>query len=344
MVSHHAAAASQHLVPQPSDYESDMPGYYNNSQAQFQSTSGPSPIPATQPQTPAPQRTNEELNLAVLRRHNPAVTSILSLAQYAVVYFFNATTQLWEKIGIEGTLFVCLLTQGELGEERYNAFVLNRRGMENFEVRLSDGDDIEITDEYVILKVDEQAGDTPAGNSGGNNNSSNNNGNGARRGGQTNKPTIYGLWIFSEPAPSSTADARSLNARVIKECAVHGGESKKLAQQRLAAEQSQNASHNYSHADAAQGGVPMGRQISLKELFGQQRAQDDEWSVKVHSPMAVPETNTTFPFLQQQQQQQKNPAPQQQAPFAPGYQQPGTQGIPAQGGDIFELLRRAAER
>jgi len=28
----------------------------------------------------------------------------------------------------------------------------------------------------------------------------------------------------------------------------------------------------------------MGKQISLQQLFGQQRAQDDGWSVKVHSP------------------------------------------------------------
>lgn len=35
--------------------------------------------------------------------------------------------------------------------------------------------------------------------------------------------------------------------------------------------------------DGMHSSVPMGRQISLKDLFGQQRAQDDEWSVKAHN-------------------------------------------------------------
>ncbi|KAI1952957.1 hypothetical protein LOZ57_001041 [Ophidiomyces ophidiicola] len=213
---------------------------------------------------PAPIRSNEELNITVLRRHNPSVSAILSLAPFAVVYTFSTTAQSWEKSGIDGTLFVCQLTKGPLGEERYNVMVLNRRGMENFEATLSNGDDVEITDEYIILKVD-----------------------GVEKGrdGAINSPDkktlmIYGLWIFSEPAPSSTAETRTLNAQMIKECAVHGGESRKLAEERLAAERSQSA-----HPEAAPDSIPMNRQASLQALFGQQRAQDDAWSVRVHSPV-----------------------------------------------------------
>lgn len=225
---------------------------------------------------PPPTRSNEDLNFTVVRRHNPSVTSILSLAPFAVVYIFSATTQLWEKTGIEGTLFVCQLTKGELGEERYSVMVLNRRGMDNFEARLLSGDDVELTDEYVILKVDGfQKGRE-----------------GTIRSADGRTSMIYGLWIFSEPAPSSTAETRTLNAQIIKECAVHGGESRKFAEERLAAERSQSV-----HAEDGPGGVPMNRQISLKELFGQQRAQDDAWSVKVHSPanetapQALPQPN-----------------------------------------------------
>ncbi|KAF3480738.1 uncharacterized protein GIQ15_06085 [Arthroderma uncinatum] len=244
--------------------------------------------PETAP-VPAPTKTNEELNLAVLRRHDPSISSILSLAQYAVVYLFNATTQLWEKIGVEGTLFVCQLTQGEIGEERYSVFLLNRRGMDNFDVKLSTGDDIEITDEYVILKVDEP------------DHGQESHGKGAITTSPGRKAMIYGIWIFSEPPPSSTAEARSINAQVIKECAVHAGESRKFAEDRLAAERSRNAAqqHTYDgagHEEPSQGGVPMGRQISLKELFGQQRAQDDEWSVKVHSPVHGNEGPPVMPF------------------------------------------------
>ncbi|KAK2749822.1 hypothetical protein FQN57_005236 [Myotisia sp. PD_48] len=234
---------------------------------------------------PVPARTNEELNLAVLQRHNPEITSILSLAQYAVVYLFNVTTQLWEKIGIEGSLFVCQLTQGNLGEERYSVFILNRRSMDNFEARLADGNDIEITDEYIILQVDSHYSGTDVPSAPPDHER------GAIRTGRDRKSIIYGLWIFSEQAPSSTAEARTLNAQIIKECAVHAGESRKFAEEREAIERSQHtAQATYStytpprDEDPAQGGVAMGRQISLRELFGQQRAQDDAWSVKVHSP------------------------------------------------------------
>jgi hypothetical protein len=231
----------------------------------------------------APTRTNEELNLSVLRRYNPAITSTLSLAPYAVVYLFNSSTQLWEKekVGIEGTLFVCQLTQGELGEERYSVFVLNRRGTENFEARLCDGDDVKLTDEYVILRVDGR----PGGNSIINDANGTTNANRERE-------LIYGLWIFSEPAPSSTAETRALNSQLIKECAVHGGQSRKLAEERHA--QAENArQYENQGAAASQGGVAMGRQVSLQELFGQQRAQDDEWSVKAH--VSTPEPSAPVP-------------------------------------------------
>ncbi|EEH17740.2 hypothetical protein PABG_00303 [Paracoccidioides brasiliensis Pb03] len=258
-------------LAQPSDYESDIPNnYISDSQAPNGSSMATDPS-----QLKTPSRTNEELNLSVLQRHNPAIHSILSLAPYAVVYVFSATKQLWEKSGIEGTLFVCQLTQGELGEERYSVLVLNRRGMDNFEARLTDGDDVEVTEEYVILKV-ESTGAEPGAST--------------IKSADGRESVIYGLWIFSEPAPSSTAEARTLNARIIKEYAVHGGESRKFALERAAVERRNNALVGAAHVDqhgdegVQQGGVPMGRQISLKELFGQQRQQDDEWSVKVHSP------------------------------------------------------------
>ncbi|EFW23036.1 hypothetical protein D8B26_006570 [Coccidioides posadasii str. Silveira] len=257
-----------------------------------------------------PTRSNEELNVTVVRRYNPSISTILSLAQFAVVYIFSATTQTWEKLGIEGTLFVCQRTKGDLGEERYSVMVLNRRGMDNFEARLENGDDVEITDEYVILKVDDDKGRE-----------------GAIRAANGRTSMIYGLWIFSEPAPSSTAETRTLNAQMIKECAVHGGESRKLAEERLAAERNQNML-----VEEAPSATPMNRQISLKELFGQQRAQDDAWSVKVHSPVA-----------------EFNPQAQPQAPTNQPVGWPAPQGVPPgllpgapNGNDVLgDLFRKA---
>ena len=54
----------------------------------------------------------------------------------------------------------------------------------------------------------------------------------------------------------------------------------------LQAEESRRARENGAEGGFEQGdeggGVPMGRQLSLRELFGQQRAQDAEWSVNNH--------------------------------------------------------------
>jgi hypothetical protein len=205
---------------------------YDSMDSTYYYSDTPQPPPQAPAQEPS-KLSNEELNISVLRRHNPAVTSILSLAPYVVVYTFNPATQQWEKNGIEGTMFICQLTQGSYGEERYSVFVLNRRGLNNFDILLTDGENVQITDEFVILKSEKEESDE-----------------------------IIGLWIFSEPPPNSTAETRKINAEVIKECATHAGKSLALAKESLAAQQQQQS-------------VPMGRQISLKELFGQQRAQDD---------------------------------------------------------------------
>ncbi|KAB8067141.1 hypothetical protein BDV29DRAFT_101921 [Aspergillus leporis] len=253
--------------PQPSDYDSDYQNYVSDTQQQQEI-----------PMPPHPIRSNEELNIAVLRRHNPTITSILSLAPYAVIYIFSPTTRQWEKTGVEGSLFVCQLSQGPLGEERYSVFVLNRRGLNNFDIPLTDGDNVEITEEYVILKVDNESG---LGMESINNVNGKSASNGDLR--------IYGLWIYSEPPPNSTAETRSINAQVIRECAVHAGQSLKLARERLEATR-QNGLHAAAAAaastaapvDELQTSVPMGRQVSLRDLFGQQRAQDDGWSTRAH--------------------------------------------------------------
>lgn len=277
---------------QPSDYESDFQNYISDSQQPAELQGIPAP----------PQRSNEELNLSVIQRHNPAVTSILSLAAYAVIYIFSPSTRQWEKSGMEGSMFVCQLTQGPLGEERYSVIVLNRRGLNNFDVPLTDGDDVELTDEYVILKTDydpfADSTNNPAGTGSVTNANKNANGPNLR---------IYGLWIYSEPPPNSTAETRTLNAQMIRECATHAGHSLKLARERWEADQqngmhvaAQAASATAAPVDEVQSSVAMGRQISLKDLFGQQRAQDDGWSVHAHSMGWNP-----------QQQQPTRPAPAQ---------------------------------
>lgn len=352
---------SQHPNPQLTDYESDA--YFSDMQHQ-QAQAAAAAAAAAVTAAEAPSRSNEEINLSVIRRHNPSVTAIISLAPYVVVYIFSPTTKQWEKNGVEGSLFVCQQTPGRLGEDRYTAFVLNRRGLNNFDLPLTDCDNVEITEEYVILKADE----SPEGEKGENGIADPMNPQHGRAANGSNSPAdvrIYGLWIYSEPPPNSTAETRTINAQLILECAAHAGNSLKLAQERLEAMRQNDLQVAAAAAETQappleeiQASVPMGRQISLKDLFGQQRAQDDGWSVRAHH-MSPAEIQMQMQMHQQQQQQQQQHQHQHQhqpgmAPPPQHYPQPGhypqqhypqqqaSQPPPQPQGDVLgDLFRRA---
>jgi Dcp1-like decapping family len=263
-------------VPLVSDYESDTAFAYLSDQP---------PPPPNQ----VPPRTIDELNLSVLKRYNPAITSILSVAPYAVIYAFSPLPEPeWIKSGVEGSLFICQLEPGPLGEERFNAIVLNRRGLENFEAELKEDQTggVELTDEYIIVTSN-----------------------------MSGQPTASGIWVFSEGPGSSTAVTRDLMAQFVKEKAVQAGQSQKVA------EEAQRQRNGISHSIPQSGhsfGAPMGRQISLHEMLGQQRKEDDEWSVKMHSPDGG---QPPHPFpLRASRQAQQGPQPvfqQQQQPTPP---------------------------
>ena len=234
----------QHL-PQVSDYDSDTPGYVSD-----------------YPTKPPPRdRTNAEVNLSVLRRHNPDIVSIMHIAPYAVIYEFSPVPEpTWSKIGIEGSLFINQLTAGSYGEDRYCAMVLNRRGLDNFEAPLTEGENagVEITDEYVIISFK-----------------------------QEHELKIYGVFIFSEGAGTSTERTRELTADLMKSLAAQAGLSRQAAE---AAASEARARHTNGHVQEAEAsledqgmGAPMGRQISLQQLFGQQRAQDASFSARSHN-------------------------------------------------------------
>jgi len=245
-------------VAQASDYESDNAAYLSDL-----------PAPA------APEaRTNDELNLAVLQRHNPKIASILSIAPYAVLYEFNPHPEpSWNKSGIEGSLFICQLVPGyHLGEDRYAVIILNRRGMENFDAELREADNtgVEITDEYVIVSLMED-----------------------------DVQRIFGIFIFSEGPGSSTEKTRTLNADLMKQCAVQAGLSLKAAEaaatEALPHHHDGNTRGDDPSMENVGMGVPMGRQISLQELCGRQRVEDSSWSVRVHSPEGRGQDNSMQP-------------------------------------------------
>ncbi|KAJ5716487.1 Dcp1-like decapping [Penicillium malachiteum] len=281
---------------------------YNNTNTDYESDTAYLSDMPTQP--PPPLRSNEELNLSVCRRHNPEVTNILSLANYAVIYTFSPATTSWEKINIEGTLFVCQLSPGSLGEERYTALLLNRRGLNNFDCPLTGSENVELTDEFVILKQDKESNPTSAQQA------------------ETNY-TVYGIWIYSEPN-TSTAETRTINAKVISDCAARAGESLKEAKARVQAMRQDGlhvaaaaAETQAAPTEELQGGLPMGRTMSLKDLFGQQRAQDDGFSVRAHHEQ--PQPPHQYP---QHQYPPQAPVPgyppmYPNMPMQPMHQQPG---------------------
>ena len=263
-------------LQQPSDYEIDI---------QFLSDIPP----------PPEQRTNEELNLFVLKRHNREVTSVEYVAPYAVVYQFSPDSQEWEKSGIEGTAFVCGLQPSQERFERFEVTVLNRRGLENFKLELLSTADVEVTEEYIILN------DIVEG-----------------------VPKVYGLWIFSEPPPSSTSHHRRAIAHKIQECT-----QRVEAGKRPVRKESLNG-----HDKGIEEGVPMGRQLSLKELFGQQRQQDDSWSIRSHSPRRPSvqfQTTADTDFFRA--------PPRRGPPHSPAVSAQSN----GQGQDIMDMIRKAGE-
>ena len=235
----------QHLqqpqaVHQASDYESDI---------NYLSDIAP----------PSLNRTDEELNFAVLKRHDPTIITLEHVAPYAVVYVFSPSSQQWIKSGIEGSAFVCGLAPTQQFHHRYSVIVLNRRGLDNFRADLSSAGDVEVTEEYIILQSSKEG-----------------------------IPQVYGLWVFCEPPPSSTSHQREAIAQKIQECAARAEESRGLAEDQL-----------NGHGGEADESVPMVRQLSLKEIFEQRRQEDDSWSVRNHSPQEsvpqfVPSADTEF--------------------------------------------------
>jgi len=207
---------------------------------------------------PIPPRTNEELNLAVLKRHKPSVTEVLQVANFAVVYIFSPSSQQWEKCGIEGTLFVCALKPDHVPGAhtpvaRFEVIIINRKGMDNFSTEIFSTENVEITDEYVIVQVE----------------------------GEDGTPQIYGLWIFSEPPPSSTAETRKITAERIYECAVKAEDSRRAADEEAAGmvetdkdghapEVPLDYNPPVSEPPQTEQTSIVGRQVSMNELFAQQ--------------------------------------------------------------------------
>jgi hypothetical protein len=222
--------------------------------------------PNHQPSAANPTRSNEDLNLAVLRRHWPTILSILHIAAYCVVYQFNPVTLSWEKADIDGTLFIVNHVTDPDGAERFSANILNRRRLENFAYELRDPEDVQLDPKFIILNE-----------------------------GEGDDQRVHGLWVFSEPPPNSTAHAHEVTGHIIKEFAKraadvrqqlaeaqhNGHEGPAPAVQEVGESEEEDEGEEEEEAGPAEG-APMGRQVSLHEIFGVQRETDSSWSVHNH--------------------------------------------------------------
>lgn len=281
---------------------------------------------------------NEELNLSVLQRYYPDVLAIVSITSYSVLYVFSPVTQQWEKPDIEGTLFVVLQTPDALGADRFSVIILNRRGLNNFCTPLLSPDNIEITDEYLMIKVESGAEEA--------------------------SPTIYGLWIHADPAPNSTSKEREVTAEIVMECANRALASRKqgaeMNMQRLQQEESYGLVHSAEMEELVNEaeGVPMARQLSLRELFEQQRDQDSGFSVHNHhsdpphpapaAPAPAPAPPAAIPFTTNPDTEFFRTGPRTETPKDDrGPQSQPTRSVDSRGSiavdDLFRQVRQAQQ-
>ncbi|KAI2778580.1 PH domain-like protein [Daldinia loculata] len=214
-----------------SDYESDTASYM---------ASHPPP-PAAAAALAA--RTNTELNLSVLRRYRPSITSILSIAAHAVVYVFTPPSK-WDRSTVEGTLFICAQDEdGEAAAADGCLFILNRKGLQNLILDLSTVSDFELATDLLSFKLDQEGPQIPMEN------------------GESVRPKVIGMWIYAE----DEQDRRTNSALI------HEMWSKARSAQDEAEEASASPPTSGSPGDdvedesVAQG---PGRQVSLNELFG----------------------------------------------------------------------------
>ncbi|PVI07677.1 PH domain-like protein [Periconia macrospinosa] len=207
-----ARAQQPQPPPNPPDYGPDVP---TNMDATF-----------------LPPRSNEELNLSVIRRHYPEVIAVHYVVSYAALYIYGLDPPGWERTGTEGSLFVCQLAPSLQGVERFSVIMLNRKGLENFTMEIKSPDDIEFG-EFIMMQSDQNQ--------------------------------VYGLWIMNDPPPSSTANARTELQERLEELAKRAQGSREAFEKMR-----ENGPSTHEQTETS---IAMGRQLSLRELFGQPRPE-----------------------------------------------------------------------
>ncbi|KAI6093222.1 PH domain-like protein [Hypoxylon rubiginosum] len=258
------AAVDQHFAAanNTSDYESDTAHY-------MAAHPGPS-------QAALAARTNTELNLGVLRRYRPDVSSILSIAANAVVYVFNTTSKKWDKANLEGTLFICAQqrqqddfstrtdTNGNSNSDDDDEgtadgllFILNRKNLTNLTLDLRAVANYELATDLLIFQLDEDedAVVVPMENR------------------EPMRPKVLGLWIHAESDQDrSTSSALIYELWTKARAAAADDRDEQTEQEETTQDETTSASQSSaSPAEGAGAGTAPhvgGRQVTLNELFG----------------------------------------------------------------------------
>ena len=111
--------------------------------------------------TPAPPaRDRDDINFTVLKRYEPQLEAIIVCAPHAKVYTLQDGE--WVVEEVEGSLFICRLTPSPItGGSRYCLMMLNRKGMDNLIIEFGKIANMEVPvgangERFLMLKFQSQ--------------------------------------------------------------------------------------------------------------------------------------------------------------------------------------------
>ncbi|CAK4033127.1 decapping enzyme Dcp1 like [Lecanosticta acicola] len=270
--------AQAHRAPPPklppaSDYDTDAANYTDNAAQQIAVAASP------------PDRTNEELNMLVLKRWYPDIEHILAIAPFAVIYSCHPETGQWDKCDIQGSLFVCQIAAQPGGYPGFKAIILNRRHMENWELRLVSTDDIEVTKEFVICTVLEKEQ--------------------GENGEAYETPRFHGIWMFQD-----TEGGKEVRDRVVKvllECAEQAEQFAQLAGEETAEENGHG--QGYGQYEYGLDGMPTGQTFHAEQQRYEEPAQQLPQQLPQQAPSMAGQQIDLATLFGKPQQAQQGPVP-----------------------------------
>jgi hypothetical protein len=185
----------------------------------------------------SPSRAPEKITLTVLQRYVPSLLGILSRAPSAQIYTFSRETETWEKANIEGTMFIGKLTPSPItGCQRHCIIVLNRKGLENLIIESGEIENVEVTEDFLLLEFRTNATDNPQ------------------------EKKAIGFFIFADPEIHS----KEYICQLVKEHM----EMAKMDRYRSGQQEAVSYDDEVQESIEIGAARPLGRRISLSELFG----------------------------------------------------------------------------